>query len=180
MEAVAFCRKIQMEWKAAKRRLESAIRIFGPDNVTSITDKETFGYKLASITRKLEIFIEKSQEVIDELEKLRDKDAETETEFVTGIDEINSFTEVIINKVNDNESKVKKKMEEVIKEFENNRNVMISSKTEFPLVQSSCSKLSVKIAEYCEIGPFLTHRPQFLSAAKYIIGQYQEKLPTVG
>ena len=49
--------------------------------------------------------------------------------------------------------------------------------TEKPQVPT---KLSHKIEEYCETGPFLTHLPEFVHAIKYIISQYKKKLPIFG
>ena len=49
--------------------------------------------------------------------------------------------------------------------------------TEKPQVPT---KLSHKIEEYRETGPFLTHLPEFVHAIKYIICQYQKKLPIFG
>ena len=60
------------EVKSAKRSVETGIRMFGPANITSILDRDTFAKKLGEITAKLERYMEKSEEVIDELEALKD------------------------------------------------------------------------------------------------------------
>ena len=82
-----------------------------------------FGDKLVEITKKLETYIEKAQDMIEELEEFRDIEAGTETEIecVRRIEEIIFDIEDIKVKVNDNESKVKNKIEEVVKEFQENR-----------------------------------------------------------
>ena len=46
--------------------------------------------------------------------------------------------------------------------------------------KSARSKLSDRIAEYCEIGPFLLHLPQFIATVLFTLKHYQEKLPTIG
>ena len=184
---------VQKDQRLAMRRVESAIRLYGPDNVTSIMDYDTYRKKLDQISTKLGVFIEKSQEVIDELEELRHKGAETEQEVSRRVEEISSVTEVIIKRKNDNEINVKKKMEDVMKECNISKNVMLTNPTlrvdgnkgkkdqnNFPSIKPACSKLSARIADYCEIGPFLSHRPQFIATANYVIKQYQQKLPTVG
>ena len=183
---MAFCQDLQKEWRLAKRQVISAIRLFGPDNITSSLDGETFSDKLDQITSKLGVFIEKSQEVIDELEELRQNGAETEQEIFKRVEEVNSVTEVIIKKKNYNESNVKKKMEEVINECKLSKNAKIVSnedktdKSNSPPMKPAFVKLSDRIGDYCEIGPFLTHRPQFLVLANYILKQYQQTLPTLG
>ena len=186
MEVLNNNNKKLKEVKSSKRSVESAIKLFGPANVTSILDRDTYGHKLALITTRLETYLEKSGEAIEELEELRND--ETEIECDKKIDDINILTEAIIKKVNDNEGAVKKKIEEVIRNYEDNRNS--SKPSEMPKSQSSRmgttentqdhSQLSDKIAEYCETGPFLTHLPQFIFGAKYVISQYQKKIPIFG
>ena len=184
---------VQKDWRLAKRRVESAIRLYGPGNVTSTMDYDTYHNRLDQISKKLGVFIEKSQDVIGELEELRHKGAEREQEVSRRVKEVGFLTEVIIKKKNDNEINVKKKMEEVMKECNISKNVMSTNLTlrvdgnkgkkdqnNFPSIKPACSKLSVRIADYCEIGPFLSHRPQFIATANYVIKQYQQKLPTVG
>ena len=82
--------------------------------------------------------------------------------------------------------RVKKKMEGVINECKLSKNAKIvsnedkSDKSNSPPMKPACSKLSDRIEEYCENGPFLTHRPQFRVLANYILKQYQKTLPTLG
>eukprot|EP00092_Neocalanus_flemingeri_P023190 GFUD01025147.1.p1 GENE.GFUD01025147.1~~GFUD01025147.1.p1 ORF type:complete len:239 (+),score=97.38 GFUD01025147.1:61-777(+) len=124
MELVAIRMK---EVRSAKREVESAIRLFGPANITSILDHGTFGDKLAAITVKLEMYMKKTEDVIEELEELKDSKEGTETECDRRVDEINTLTEVIVKKVNDNECEVKKKIEAVIREFKDNRDSKTST-----------------------------------------------------
>ena len=185
------------ELKSAKRVVESAIRLFGPANVTSILDRHTFADRLVVITTKLETYIEKAEEVITELEELKVSEVETEINCQRKIDEVNILTEAIIKKVNDNEYEVKMKIEEVIREFEANKDKSsLSSTADIPepsqLPRNEYSKtnqtekprehstLSKKIEEYDETGPFLTHLPEFIYLIKYVISQYQKKLPLFG
>ena len=42
------------------------------------------------------------------------------------------------------------------------------------------SKLSKKIADYCERGPFILHQPQFVATCNFVMKHYQETLPTIG
>ena len=89
---MAVCMDVQKEWKSAKIHVLTALRLFGPDNITSITDFDTLNDKLDQITTKLGIFIEKSQTVVDELEELRNgrnDGAETDQEVVRRVEEIN-------------------------------------------------------------------------------------------
>ena len=184
---------VQKDWRLAKRRVESAIRLYGPDNVTSIMDYDTYQNRLDQISTKLGVFIDKSQDVIGELEELGHKGAETEQEVSRRFEKISSVTEVIIKKKNDNEITVKKKMEEVMKECNISKNVLATNpalrvdgnkgkkdQNNFPSIKPACSKISAGIADYCEVGPFLSHRPQFIATANYVIKQYQQKMPTVG
>ena len=101
------------EVKSAKRSVETGIRMFGPANITSILDKDTFAKKLGEITTKLESYMEKSEVVIDELEALKDLTEEAEEECDKMIDEINNLTDDIIKQVNDNEHQVKMKIDPV-------------------------------------------------------------------
>ena len=111
-------RKKLREVKTAKRSVETSIRLFGPANITSVLDRETFAEKLDNITRKLEEYLETSGEALEEFEELRDFGDGEKQEYARMIAEINSFTEDIIKKVNDNEVQVKKKIEQVITESE--------------------------------------------------------------
>ena len=43
-----------------------------------------------------------------------------------------------------------------------------------------CSQLSEKISMYNEVGPFLTHLPEFAAAADYFIQGTQSKLKKFG
>merc|ERR1712106_744036 len=108
------------EVKSAKRSVETSIRMFGPANITSILDRDTFAKKLAIITTKLEMYMEKAEEVIEELDEVEKIKGETDGEYAIKIDEINSLTDDIIKKVNDNENEVKKKILEIIAESEDN------------------------------------------------------------
>ena len=190
---MAVCMDVQKEWKSAKRHVLTALRLFGPDNITSITDFDTLNDKFDQITTKLGIFTEKSQTVVDELEELRNgrnDSAETDQEVVRRVEEINCVTEIIIKKKNDNEINVKKKMEEVMKECNSatttkkpinlalNKDGKTNKKDSQP--SQPHSKLSDRIANYSEVGPFLTHHPQFIVTANYVIKYYQKKLPTIG
>ena len=188
------------ELKSAKKGVDLAIRMFRPANVTSILDRDTFVDKLAAITQKLENYIEKAEDVIEELEKLRDPKVATETEFGKYVDEINSLTEDIIKKVHDNESEIKKKIEKIIAASEDSRDQKPeasssinetnskapqsarkkSTKTDQTEKPPDHSSLSDKIAEYCETGPFLTNLPEFIYTCKFIVNQYQKKNPIFG
>jgi hypothetical protein len=118
------------EVKFAKRSVETGIRMFGASNITSILDRDTFSKRLGEITTKLEMYMDKSEEVIEELEELKDLNDEAEGEFDTMIDEINNLTDDIIKKVNDNEHQVKKKIEQVIAEHEDNTGTIQDSTSE--------------------------------------------------
>jgi hypothetical protein len=116
------------EVKSAKRSVETGIRMFGPVNITSILDKDNFAKKLAEITAKLEMYMDKSEEVIEELEELKDLKAEEECDKL--IEEINNLTADIMKKVNDNEHQVKMKIEQVIAEHENTTGTIQDSSSE--------------------------------------------------
>ena len=163
--------------------------MFGPTNITSILDRDTYHQKLRAISAKLEMFIQKADEVIEEIKEL--KGCEPETQIPKKVAEVDSITDAIIKKVNDNEYAVKKKMEEIIKEFiSSNVKKSYSEPSEFSMERLSKTKsktsnkalsiLSNKINEYCEAGPFVTHLPQFVYGLKYVIRQYQMKLPEFG
>ena len=62
--------------------------------------------------------MEKAEEVIEDLDEVKKIKGETDGEYAIKIDEINSLTDDIIKKVNDNESEVKKKILEIIFESE--------------------------------------------------------------
>ena len=145
------------EVKSAKRSVETAIKMFGPTNITSILDRDTYHQKLRAISAKLEIFIEKADEVIEEIKEL--KGCEPETQIPKKVAEVDSIANAIIKKVNDNESEMKNE-----------------SKTSNKVL----SILSKTINEYCEVGPFVTHLPQLVYGLKYVIRQYQKKLPEFG
>ena len=181
--------KMMKEVKSAKRSVETAIKMFGPTNITSILDRETYHQKLRAISAKLEIFITKADEVIEVIQEL--KGCAPETQIPKKVVEVDSITDAIIKKVMDNEYAVKKKMEEIIKELNSSdgkesysepsdvsteRLFETNSKTS----NNALSILSNKINGYCEAGPFLTHLPQFVYGAKYVISQYQKKLPEMG
>ena len=174
------------EVKSAKRSVETAIRMFGPTNITSILDRDTYHQNLRAISTKLEIYIQRADEVIEEL-----NGCEPETEITKEVAEIESNSDAIIKKVNENESDVKKKMEEIIKEFNSSDSKKSYSGpsdisveriliTEAKTSNIALSTLSKKIDEYCEAGPFITHLPQFVYGLKYVIRQYQKKLPEFG
>ena len=171
---------------SAKRSVETAIRMFGPANITSILDRDTYYQKLQAISTKLEIYIQKADEVLEEIEEL--KGCEPETEIIKKVREIDAISNTIIKKVNDNESDVKKRMEEIInlsedKKFYSERSDIPAKRVLQPQSEASnktISTLSNKIDEYCEAGPFLTHLPHFVYGLKYIIRQYQKKLPEFG
>jgi gas vesicle protein len=114
--------RILKEVKSAKRAVETAIRIFGPPNITSILDRDTFGEKLGAISTKLEIYIEMAEDMIAELEELKDCESETECNR-----KINNLTKAIVKKVNENEFEVKKKIEKIMKEIEDNKNEKLCS-----------------------------------------------------
>ena len=181
--------KMMKEVNSSKRSVETAIRMFGPANITSILDRDTYYQKLQAISTKLEFYIQTAVEVIEELEDL--KGCEPETEIIKKVKEIDAISDAIFKKVNDNESDVKKKMEEIIKEFNLGKDKQsCSGKSDISVkgvlnIQSETSNktrstLSNKMDEYCELGPFLTHLPHFVYAAKYFISQYQKKLPEFG
>jgi hypothetical protein len=178
--------KMMKEVKSAKRSVETAIRMFGPTNITSILDRDTYHQKLQAISTKLEIYIQKANEVIEEIEEI--KGSELETEISQNVAEINAISDGIFKKVNDNESDVKKKVEDIInlsedkKSYEGTSGIPSKSvlKTESKTSNKTFTILSNKIDEYCEAGPFLTHLPQFVYGAKYVISQYQKKLPEFG
>ena len=169
------------EVKSAKRAVETAVKLFGPTNVTSILDRETFGDKLATITTKLETYLEKSEEVIEELEELRE--SETETECDKTIEEINTLTDAIIQKVNDNEHAVKKKIEEVVREYEDNRDAKTTSDTfDAPSITNSATEkatdhpiLSDKIADNKEV--FDEEIPSGSAAATDLINLIKASVP---
>merc|ERR1712106_746259 len=116
------------EVKSAKRSVETSIRMFGPANITSILDRDTFAKKLAIITTKLEMYMEKAEEVIEELDEVEKIKGETDGEYAIKIDEINSLTDDIFKKVNDNENEVKKRILEIIAESEDNTDNLELSK----------------------------------------------------
>ena len=181
MEEVTRNAKSLKEVKSAKRAVETAVKLFGPTNVTSILDRETFGDKLATITTKLETYLEKSEEVIEELEELRE--SETETECDKTIEEINTLTDAIIQKVNDNEHAVKKKIEEVVREYEDNRDEKTTSdKFDAPSITNSATEkatdhpiLSDKIADNKEV--FDEEIPSGSAAATDLINLIKASVP---
>ena len=127
--------------------------------------------------------------MIVEIEEL--KACEPEIEISRKIKEIDTISDTIIKKVNDNEFDVKKKMEEIIKEFNSSDGKEsysepsdVSTERLFETNSKTSNKalsiLSNKINEYCEAGPFVTHLPQFVYGLKYVIRQYQMKLPEFG
>ena len=69
MDEVTLNVKKLKEIKSAKRRVESAIMLFGPANITSILDRKTFVDNLASIKTKLEEYIEKANKEVEELHR---------------------------------------------------------------------------------------------------------------
>ena len=75
--------KMMKEVKSAKRSVETAIKMFGPTNITSILDRDTYHPKLQAISTKLEIYIQKADEVLEEIEEL--KGCEPETEIIKKI-----------------------------------------------------------------------------------------------
>ena len=162
---------IWVAWRLAKRQVESALRIFGPENITSSLDFDTFSDKLDHINTKWEIFRDKSKELIDTLEES------------TQIDKVIFAMDVMMKKKNKNENYVKQKIKHILKELKDSKNGM-AMKEETILSErvkkSARSKLSDRIAEYCEIGPFLLHLPQFIATVLFTLKHYQEKLPTIG
>ena len=172
------------EVKTAKRTVETAVRLYGPANITSVLDRETYADKLAKIAEKLEIYFEKTDEVIEKLEAL--KSVETEEDIDKTLSEISEISDTLVDKVTKNEINVKKKIEQIIKNssLENlstqfKENVVNSSQSTLSTM-SALSTLSQKISDYCEAGPFMTHLPQFVYSAKYVTRQYQKKLPEFG
>ena len=172
--------------------MDLAIRLFGPANVTSILDRETFNYKLADITKKLEIYIEKAEDIKEELYNFEDDKVDTVTECDRKKNEINSLTEAIIKKVHDNEYEIKKKMEDIINASDAcPPNSKTNSKAPQPARKNSNRKdktdqspehssLSDKIAKYCETGLFFSNLPEFVYTCKFMVSQYQKKLPLFG
>ena len=169
------------EVKTAKRTVETAVRLYGPANITSVLDRETYADKLAKIAEKLEIYFEKTDEVIEKLEAL--KSVETEEDIDKTLSEISEISDTLVDKVTKNEINVKKKIEQII-QISSNDNLSpqfkedVANSSQPPL--STLSTLSQKISDYCEAGPFMTHLPQFVYSAKYVTRQYQKKLPEFG
>ena len=89
--------KMMKEVKSAKRSVETAIKMFGPTNITSILDRDTYPQKLRAISAKLEMFIQKADEVIEEIKEL--KGCEPETQIPKKVAEVDSITDAIIKKV---------------------------------------------------------------------------------
>ena len=127
--------------------------------------------------------------MIEEIKEL--KGCEPETQIPKKVVEVDSITDAIIKKVNDNEYDVKKKMEEILEEFNSSDDKKsYSEPSDFSMERlfkpksktsnKALSILSNKINDYCEAGPFLTHLPQFVYGLEYIIRQYHKKLPENG
>ena len=89
--------ELMKEVKVAKQAVERAIRVYGPPNINSILDKDTYVDKLGSISAKLDAYFEKSDEVVETLEGL--KGSEFETDIQKTIDEIEETSQALINKV---------------------------------------------------------------------------------
>ena len=168
------------EIKVAQRSVETSIRIYGPANITSMLDKNTYAEKLARISEKLEVFLEKADEVkdkLDSLEKLESKEA-----IDNGKRSINDISNALVEKVTKNELEVKKKIEGLIKASNGSPNTSDLSTIEDQAEKTApnTSTLSRKIDAYDEAGPFMTHLPHFVYLIKYIVSQYQKKLPEFG
>ena len=128
---------------------------------------------------------------------------------VKATEEIKSDKEDILNRARENEHMVKKKVKEVLKQedikkyscIEENRGskdevkkkklqptegkaenfpIQIENMTKFIKTKQENENLSANISEYCEDGPFLTHLPEFRNLVKFIIDQYEKKLPAYG
>ena len=71
-------------------------------------------------------------------------------------------------------------MEQVLREWDlwKKKKYMTSKKEE--IAPQTGSKLSEKIADYCEKGPFILHQPQFMATCNFVMKHYQDKLPTIG
>ena len=172
--------KLLEEIKVDQRSVETSIRIYGPANITSLLDMNTYAEKLSRISEKLEVFLEKADEVkdkLDILEKLESKET-----IDNGKRSINDISNELVEKVTKNELEVKKKIECLIKASNGSPNKSNLSPTEEQEEKTAAniSSLSRKIYAFCEAGPFLTHLPQFVYLIKYIVSQYQKKLPEFG
>ena len=150
------------EVKVSQRSVEMAIRLYGPANITSILDRDTYVDKLSKITEKLEVFLEKACKLED----------------LNSCDNISKVSEDLIEKVTRNENEVKKKIECLIR----NRGDPSLSKQHAGETKpnENISSLSKKIEDYCEAGPFMTHLPHFVYLIKYVVNQYQKKHPEFG
>ena len=162
---------IWVAWRLAKRQVESALRIFGPENITSSLDFDTFSDKLDHINTKWEIFRDKSKELIDTLDES------------TQIDKVIFAMDVMMKKKNKNENDVKQKIKQIMKELKDGKNGMVMKEETIlsgMVNKSARSKLSDRIAEYCATGPFLLHLPQYIAAMNFTLKHYRENLPTIG
>ena len=89
--------------------------------------------------------------------------------------------ENMINLRNVNESNVKKKMETIMKE-ESKILTFIKQRGSMAEMDKmeDVSTLSSLITEYCEIGPYILHQPQFLETFNFVLKHYQENLRSLG
>ena len=166
---------IWVAWRLAKRQVETALRIFGPENITSSLDFDTFSDKLDHINTKWEIFRDKSKELIDTLEDSTDKRTEA-GKVIFDMD-------IMIKKKNKNENDVKQKIKQIMKELKDGKNGMVMKEETIlsgMVNKSARSKLSDSIAEYCATGPFLLHLPQYIATMNFTLKHYRENLPTIG
>ena len=192
--------------KRARNKVETKLLLFGPKNITSILDKETFATKLQDIATAAETYLEVSEEILQDLEDLKEGGEEYYEKLV---EEIKSDREEILSRVRENEYMVKRKVEEIMKQEDMNKyrcNEDISrlkdevkekelhptnEKVEnHPIKKENMTKfvkneqeegfLLANISEYCEDGPFLTHLPEFRNLVKFVINQFKKKLPGYG
>ena len=94
--------------KRARNKVESKLLLFGPNNITSILDKETYATKLQDIATTAETYLEISEEILQGLEDLKEGRA---AYYEKAAEEIKSDREDILKRVKENEHMVKKKME---------------------------------------------------------------------
>ena len=83
--------------KRARNKVESKLLLFGPNNITSILDKDTYATKLQDIA---ETYLEISEEILQGLEDLKEGRA---AYYEKAAEEIKSDRENILKRVRENE-----------------------------------------------------------------------------
>ena len=71
-------------------------------------------------------------------------------------------------------------MEQVMREFEIWKKNKYLISREDKIAAQTGSKLSKKMADYCEKGPFILHQPQCVATGIFVMKHFQNTLPAIG